>query len=293
MQPRPVLPVPTNLLIADQPILTPVLESIEDLGDGHQRGRLVGAGETVHFHLQRVRDDRKPRPFVLLVPILAGGNLLLEIVGGLLVDRGFDVAWCERVDGAMVKGQRSEELDRLLQRTVLQQRLLLAWVHGPENPPPTATFVLGISVGGIIATTLAALEPGLDGVAICLAGGDLKTLLPRSGEWRVRRWVEWRKTEDGVGRDHLEWELEHWLVAEPLVTAASIPPGKVLFVSAAFDDVVPRRNQDLLWEALGRPARMTVPLGHYWSALALHAILSAAADHFTARIGAQAGSRAH
>ena len=55
-----------------------------------------------------------------------------------------------------------------------------------------------------------------------------------------------------------------------------------MFVSAQFDTVVPERNQDLLWEALGRPARMRVPFGHYTSALAISSVLAAAAEHFTA-----------
>jgi len=66
--------------------------------------------------------------------------------------------------------------------------------------------------------------------------------------------------------------------------ASAIATDKVLFVSADFDDVVPQSNQDLLWEALGRPARMNVPLGHYTAVLAIGPILTAAACHFAARV---------
>ena len=58
-----------------------------------------------------------------------------------------------------------------------------------------------------------------------------------------------------------------------------------------FDDVVRPRYQQLLWEALGRPARMTVPLGHYTSALALGPILNAVSDFFVDRAIAKAAER--
>ena len=38
---------------------------------------------------------------------------------------------------------------------------------------------------------------------------------------------------------------------------------RVLIVSALFDKVVPQKNSNLLWELLGQPKRMTVPVGHY------------------------------
>jgi pimeloyl-ACP methyl ester carboxylesterase len=245
---------------------------------------LQGMGETVEFELWR--SGGEPRPLVLLVPILAGGADLLENVGRRLQARGFDIAFCGRAGSALKPPQRGPELEELLRRTVLHQRLLLAWLRGPSNPPPRGTFVLGMSLGGMVATAVAALEPDLDGLAICLSGGDLPTLVPNSQEGRVEAWVKWRREADGVGTDHLQWELRRELALEPVAMAASIETAKVLFVSAWFDAVIPQHNQDLLWEALGRPARLTVPLGHYTAALAIDPILSAAADHFTGRIPA-------
>ena len=69
---------------------------------------------------------------------------------------------------------------------------------------------------------------------------------------------------------------------EPARFAAQVPTEKVLFVSAAFDSVVPRRNQDLLWEGLGRPRRLDLPLGHYTAAVAVDRVITAATDHFHA-----------
>lgn len=259
----------------------PTVQSLTTDGD-LTTGELVAAGETVRFRLHRREGGEGPRPLVLLLPILAGGDDLLASVARRTRDLGFDVAWCMRAGGALRPGQRAADLDDLFRRTVLHQRVLLAWLRAEH--PPDGLFVLGMSMGGMVATVLTALEPDVDGTALCLAGADLAGLIACSTEVRVRRWTEWRQETDGVGRDHVQWELEQFLRYEPLPFAAAIPTEKVLLVGATFDTVVPPRHQDLLWEALGRPARLYVPLGHYSAALAIDPILAAAADHFRERL---------
>jgi dienelactone hydrolase len=280
-RPRPALPVCAPAATA-APVPDAVLLEREPRPDGWQRGSLAAAGETVRFQLRRA-EAGPARPLVLLVPILAGGEDLLTGVARRLVDRGFDVAYCARVGAALKPPQRGPEIDELFRRTVLHQRILLRWLRQDAARPPAGWCVLGMSIGGMVATVVAALEPDLDGVAVCLSGGDLAGMLLDSSEARVHSWLDWRRSTDGVGDDHLEWELRQYLRHEPLRFAASVPTEKVLFVSAAFDTVVPRRHRDLLWEALGRPARMDVTLGHYTAALAIDPILAAAAAHFRAR----------
>lgn len=262
------------------PVPCPTLRESTPLDASRVRGKLQGNGEVVDFQYWR-GEAAVHRPVVLLVPILAGGDELLAMVGQRLLGLGFDVAFCGRAGSALRPPQRGPELAELFRRTVLHQRLLLAWLRTHEAPPDV--FVLGMSMGGMIATAVTALEPSVAGVAICISGADLAGLLRTSTETRVRRWVDWREQEDGVGQDHLEWELRENLSYEPLALAGAVPTEKALLIGAEFDSVVPLRNQDLLWEALGRPARLQVPFGHYTAALAIDEILATAAAHFTAR----------
>jgi hypothetical protein len=139
-------------------------------------------------------------------------------------------------------------------------------------------------MGGMVATVVSALEPDLRGSAICLAGGDLPELLLHSGEKRVLAWIDWRERTDGLGRSGLRDELGRCLLTEPARFAPYVPTDELLFVSADFDEVVPARFQAVLWEALGRPARLQVPLGHYSAALALGPIVTAIADAFGQRL---------
>ncbi|MCR9248611.1 MAG: lysophospholipase [bacterium] len=283
--PRPALPASPS--VAAAPLECPKLVRLERHAPARWRGALQGDGEVVTFELWSERErcydrDQKARPLVLLVPMLAGGAALMDFVGDSMYSRGFDVALCNRAGSAMKPGQRGAELQELFRRTVLHQRLMLTWLRRDRDQPQ---FVLGISLGGMVATAVAAQEPAVAGTAICLSGGHLESLIPASREPRVQRWVEWRQQVDGVGLDHVRWELREVLQYEPMALASAVPTAKVLFVSATLDDVVPPRNQDLLWEALGRPSRLFVPFGHYTAALAIAPILSAAASHFRARTG--------
>ncbi|MFY9342591.1 MAG: hypothetical protein WAT39_08880 [Planctomycetota bacterium] len=267
--------------------LPPVgLRELHTDAGGDQVGVLAGSGETVRFRLRGMHGDGA-QPFVLLVPILAGGEGLMTKVGDSLLARGYAVAACERAGRALQAGQRGPELETLFARTVLHQRLLLRWLRegaGVRGPG----FVLGISLGGMVTAVLAALEPDLAGVAVCLSGGDIAALIPVSSERRVQTWRQWRRHADGVGDDHLAWELREALRHEPLRFAPAVPTGRVFLVSADFDTVVPRAHQDLLWEAFGRPTRLHVPLGHYSAALLLDSIVGAVVSHFDARAAAVA-----
>ena len=245
-------------------------------------GCLVAGDERVAFEVRsRPANGGAPRPVVLLVPILAGGAALMDQVALRVQAHGYDVAFCARPDGAMRIGQRGKDLDALFARTLLHQRLLLRWLR-EQHAPGAPQFAFGISLGGMVATVLAAQEPALDGAALCLCGGDVATLLAHSSESRVRRWYAWRLAADGVGDHAITAELEQFLTHEPLRFAPAVPTGEVLMVQATLDTVVPARHHDLLWEALGRPARYAVPLGHYSAVLAIDAIVDRVAAHFDA-----------
>lgn len=268
-----------GLAVAEVP--SPELLTLQETAPGHFSGTLSAPGETVAFALRTTPGD-PGRPVVLLVPILAGGDDLMDQVALRVQAQGYDVAFCARAGGALKAGQRGKDLDELFRRTVLHQRLLLRWLR-ERHAAPAPQFVLGMSLGGMVTTVLAAQEPDLAGIAICLSGGDLKELIGTSSEPRVQRWRDWRQHEDGLGADELRTELEQYLTHEPLRYAPAVPTERVLLVAATMDTVVPERNQLLLWEALGRPARYSVPLGHYSAALAIDAIVAQVARHFDTR----------
>jgi dienelactone hydrolase len=278
VHPRPPLPLPDAAAqryalpaAVEERLLAPIG------GEGgctFWRGVLACGSELIEFRLILPPGD-EAAPFVLCLPILAGGEDLMWLVAGGLAERGYATAWAARVTSALRAPQREQDLEALLRRTVVHNRALLAWARRQPRIDAARTGAVGLSLGGILGAALLATEPELRGAALCLAGGDLPDLLQRSAEERVIGWRRWRREADGIAGSELQRQLEAALRSDPARLGAHVATEKVLLVHATLDDVVPRRNQDVLWESLGRPRRLLVPLGHYTAALALWPILAA------------------
>ena len=190
---------------------------------------------------------------------------------------GFTVAWPKRVASTLKPGQRGPDLERIFLRSALQARMLLAWAR--ETLGDADPCLVGFSLGSMIGAAVLAAEPGLRG-ALCLAGGDLPDMILHSDERRARRWRRWRLDEDATPTEEMVRELDDALLSDPALLAGYVDTERVLLVAARYDDVVPARHQDLLWEALGRPQRIRLPLGHITAALSLPLVLAEVADFF-------------
>ncbi len=242
------------------------------------RGMLRSGDERCDFHLILPKGDG-PAPLVLCLPILAGGGSLMWYISGSLAERGYAVAWTRRVAKALRPGQRGADLERLLRRTVLHNRMVLDWARRQPTIDAGRMALFGISTGGIVGSVILALEPELKAGVICLAGGDLADIIAHSQESRIVRWRRWRHSADGLGPAAIARELEREVLTEPLRFGPYVAAEKVFLVATRLDQVVPMHNQDLLWESLGRPKRLVLPLAHYSAALGLGKVLSSS-DRF-------------
>ena len=141
--------------------------------------------------------------------------------------------------------------------------------------------VMGISLGGILATTAAENDPRIDRVVAILAGGDLLPVLRRANEAGEIRELLGRLPSGK--RAEIEHAIEE---SDPLTHAdrlrARAEAGKVLMVNAARDEVIPRPCTEKLAAALGiaNRVRWLDGLGHYTAMAALPETLQAMTDFF-------------
>lgn len=247
-------------------------------------GTLRIDGDELSYRYYAPALDAEPAPFLLVLPILAGGESITDRVCRSLARRGIAAGTIERRWRLFRDHETIEQLEEKLIRVVRQQRAFLGWIAARPDIDGQHLGCFGLSIGGMLATVLTAVEPRIDCAVICLAGGDFGRLALEADEIKLERWVRQRCEEDSISAQELQQQIRARFGFDPVRFAPSIDASRVLFVSARFDGVVPGPSREALWRALGRPERVDVPLGHYTSILALEWIVSRAARFASDRL---------
>lgn len=208
---------------------------------------------------------RGPHPGVLVFPILAGSHVVSEGLAKALVDRRFAVLRLERRGLDLDRAQDFDGPATRLEQAVLDARRIVAWFGDRPEVDEGRLAVAGISLGGILAATLLGIEPRVRAGFLVLTGGGVAEILYDSREKPVRRFRDRLMEARGLET------REQFLAAvrpsteriDPLRYAQGVDPRSVLLASGRFDRVVPPDRTQALWEALGRPVWIRLPVGHY------------------------------
>jgi hypothetical protein len=273
---RPALPIPAK--VAERFAVPPVREV--HLAEPSRRddlavreGCLEVAGRIVRFSLFLPAKGDGPHPLIVCIPILAAGRSILLRIATDLAHRGFATAFLEREGRIFRRNESPADLEERLSSQVVDHRAFLAWCSRRPELDPDRVGIVGLSLGGILGGVLVAVEPRIKAASLCLSGGDLPSILTDTGEGRIVDWARARAAAGGLTASRLEDELRSSLRSDPSLLGAHVDPRRVFMVTASFDGVVPERNSELLWESLGRPKRLVVPLGHYSAAFVLDFVL--------------------
>jgi dienelactone hydrolase len=206
------------------------------------------------------------RPGVVILHILGADFALSRYMAARLADRGVAALFIKlpyygerRPPGAP---QRFLSAD--IERTVLAMRQGIcdvrratAWLASRAEVDPGRLGVTGISLGGIVASVAAAVDPTLNRAALLLAGGDLARVLwemPEGGKYKAR-WVE-----SGRDLDDLKALSDPF---DPLTHAHRLVGKRVVMMAGKVDEVIPPASARALWEAAGRPPITWYDCGHY------------------------------
>ena len=185
--------------------------------------------------------------------------------------QGVGPTWGEVVTGMIADGRRA-----------------LDWLGAREEVDPRRLGIVGVSHGAIVGPCVMGADVRLAAGVFCMGGGDEGLLVARSRERTVRRFRRRLLRARGL-RDPealLRAGPERPSPTDPLRYAPAVDPGRVLVVKTRWDLAVPPEAQDKLWEALGRPRRITLPLGHISFGLVYPMIARRAAAFLQERLGA-------
>lgn len=245
------------------------------------------------FYLPHV-DGRAPRPGILILPVLHDRfSLASGTLARYLASQGFAAlelrsgpSFLDRVrvapDG---DGPTCEDVETEMIR---DGRRGLDWLCGQTGVDAKRLGIIGISHGAMIGPCVMGADPRLLAGVFCMGGADEAMIVARSREPSVRRFRERIMRVHGLTdpEDLRRLPQAQASPTEPLRYAPAVDPRAVLLFKTRLDRMVVPETQDKLWEALGRPRRITLPLGHIGFGLAFYYAARRAAEFFRERFSA-------
>ncbi|MBL4848105.1 MAG: prolyl oligopeptidase family serine peptidase [Planctomycetes bacterium] len=208
-------------------------------------------------------------PAVVVTPILGGGKSLARTNCEDFARAGFHVALAWRGTKVLRRSWTIDDPERWMRKCVAARRALLDWLIERPEVDGDRVAGFGISMGGILTSTLLAVEPRFRCGVVALSGGDLAGIIAVSSEGRIERYFAQRQLDLGIGPVELEQRIRVSMKSDPLLLAHAIDPRKMLVITTRLDTVVPLEFQERLWRAMGRPKRIDVFSGHYTAILYL------------------------
>ena len=154
-------------------------------------------------------------------------------------------------------GREPEGFRRSMEQAVADARACLSWLEQRPEVDGSRLGVVGVSLGGILATIVSGLDPRVKALVIIVGGGRFGLI--------VRKSLLLVPYKLGLVRGRIGGVKEALSGLDPVDLAPRIVKRKVavLMVEAERDEIIPPGSWRALWEALGRPALLLLPGGHF------------------------------
>lgn len=154
------------------------------------------------------------------------------------------------------------DMVKRVQTHVIDIRRAIDWAEAQSEIDREHIGIIGFSLGATVASLVAANEPRVRASVLAMGGANVNemfaTCFGRAEE--ARNLI--------IGR--LGWTAETFgqKLAAPLapINPASFPdrvdPKRVIIFDAAYDTCIPESGREALWQAMGKPQRISWPYNH-------------------------------
>jgi len=243
------------------------------------------------FYLPRV-DGGSPRPGVLVLPVLRDRlSLASGTLARYLAAQGFAVLELRSgrsfLDRVRVTHEGHDPTYEDVETEMIRDgRRGLDWLCGRREVDGRRLGVVGISHGAMIGPCVMGVDSRLGAGVFCMGGANEAMIVARSWERSVRRFRERIMQVYGLTdpNDLLLLPQAQASRTEPARYATAVDPRSVLLFKTRRDRAIVPEAQDTLWEALGRPRRITLPFGHIGFGLAFYYAARRAAEFLWERL---------
>lgn len=239
---------------------------------------------TVHSYLPT--DRLGPVPVVVVLHYWGAADLSVEQrfaaqlnrrqIAAIIVELPFHLS---RTPAGFASGQlaiqpNTQKMRKTMIQSVLDVRRTVDWIVTRPEFISSKLGIVGTSLGAMVASLSAAVEPRFTHWAFLLGGIDFANLL-----WTSSRVVSQRELmrREGYAEDRLREELKD---IEPLNYLRTAPKRPAVVVRARFDTVVPARSSQALIDALDHPTVVNIDTGHFGGVFAERAIVRTVGEFF-------------
>jgi dienelactone hydrolase len=211
-----------------------------------------------------------PFPAAVVLDITAGDQSLSRTIGTVLAQNHIAALFVQmayygprRPSGSRLRllSPDFKQTMEAVRQSVLDIRRAAAWLDAQPEIDRARIGILGTSLGSLVGTLAAEMEPRFSKVVILLGGGDLVNAYydhPRA--WLMRQIYE----ACGGTKE----EIRRFIAPVDPVTCADRLKGRpVLMVAAKRDQVIPACATLALWNAAGQPRIIWYDCTHYGAVL--------------------------
>lgn len=203
-----------------------------------------------------------PRATVLVSPVLANSFLLVGDFARAVVRTGYNAAIVMRKDFEIEDDTVIEDAETEFRLLVMRSKQAMDWLAARDDVDGTRFATFGVSAGAIVSSCLAGTDERIRANVLILAGGPLSDVLIDTDEDRFEGYAQ-DMPGPKMTKEEIRKELRRVLRTDPINLASRVRTENVFMILAKYDTSVPTRNGLMLWNALGRPRMVMLPLGHY------------------------------
>ena len=227
----------------------------------------LGPENTTDFRPIRAdwyRPQRSGRlPVVLMSPILAGNDLYVREFARFYAARGLHAVLVYRQKEVFSADRDLGDIEKHFQESIIQLRQTIDWLETQEGVDPERIGTFAVSLGAILTTVLAAVEPRIKASVFGLPAGRIAEIIMSSQDKTIRKRRKAYLEKHGWSQRQALERLQQVIISEPMRFAPAIDPGRTLVIVGLFDRVLGIGRSLDLWQTMGRPKLIALPTGHY------------------------------
>ena len=215
-----------------------------------------------------------PFPLICLTPIL-GRLLFLEdlfferLFARFFASQGFAAALIDRPIFEFNPARGLEQIQEYLEESVVRNQKVLDSLLARNDIDSERVGTFGISFGAVANSLWARADSRPKAHVFVLGGGNIPEILVTSRDPLMKAYLQSMIKGTGIPKKNLKESLEKAISLDPLKEAHSIPTEQVFLLLGIFDRVIQFRYGLALWRALRKPKTYFLPLGHYFTLLAV------------------------